>query len=114
MVVAKTGVATGINEIESLSHLTHCHGKAIKIMRDTLYAAFELNKLIKVEKSLKKFKYSLKREGGFNGFRENSAPGNSYDRALFSSLWVVRWTLLQNILDNWAVFQELRDGILEN
>ena len=48
MVVAKTGVATGINEIESLSHLTHCHGKAMKIMRDTLYAAFELNKLIKV------------------------------------------------------------------
>ena len=48
MVVFKTGVATGINEIESLAHLTHCHGKGIKIMRDTLYAAFELNNLIKV------------------------------------------------------------------
>ena len=56
MVGAKTGVATHINEIESHAHLTHYHGhalqlvvgetiKAIKIMRDTLYAAFELNKL---------------------------------------------------------------------
>ena len=56
MVGAKTGVATRINEIESHAHLTHYHGhalqlvvgetiKAIKIMRDTLYAAFELNKL---------------------------------------------------------------------
>ena len=58
MVDAKTGIATGINEIESHAHLTHCHGralqlavgdsiKAIKIMRSTLDAAFELNKLIK-------------------------------------------------------------------
>ena len=54
----KTGVATHIIEIESHAHLTHCHGhalelavgetiKAIKIMRGTLEAAFELNKLIK-------------------------------------------------------------------
>ena len=53
---AKTGVATHINEIESHAHLTHNHGhtlplvvgetiKAIKIMRGTLDAAFELNKL---------------------------------------------------------------------
>ena len=56
MVGAKTGVAAYINEIESHAHLTHYHGhalqlvvsetiKAIKIMRDTLDAAFELNKL---------------------------------------------------------------------
>ena len=58
MVGAKTGVATHINQIESHTHLTHCHGhapqladgetiKAIKIMRGTLDATFELNKLIK-------------------------------------------------------------------
>ena len=58
MVGAKTGVATHINEIESHAHLTHCNGhvpqlafgetiKAIKIMRGTLDATFELNKLIK-------------------------------------------------------------------
>ena len=51
MVGAKTGISTGINEIESHAHLTHCHGralqlafgdsiKAIKIMRSTLDAAF--------------------------------------------------------------------------
>ena len=56
MVCAKTGVATHINEIESRADLTHCHGhalklvvgetiKAIKIMRDTLDAAFEFYKL---------------------------------------------------------------------
>ena len=56
MVGAKTGVATHTNEIESNPHLTHYHGhtlqlvvgetnKAIKIMRDTLDTAFELNKL---------------------------------------------------------------------
>ena len=58
MVGAKTGVATRIKEMESYAHLTHCHGralqlasgdtiKAMKIMRSTLDAAFELNKLIK-------------------------------------------------------------------
>ena len=58
MVVAKTGLATRINEMESHTYLTHCHGhvlqlavadtiKAIKIMRSTLDAAFEFNKLIK-------------------------------------------------------------------
>ena len=51
MVGAKTGVATRINEIESHAYLTHYHGhaletfKAIKIMRGTLDAAFELNTL---------------------------------------------------------------------
>ena len=57
MVGTMTGVATRINEIESHAHVTHCHGhalqlvvgdtiKAIKILRGTLDAAFELNKLI--------------------------------------------------------------------
>ena len=58
MVSAKTGVATHINEMESHANLTQCHGhtlqlavgdtvKAIKIMRSTLDAAFELNRLFK-------------------------------------------------------------------
>ena len=58
MVGAKTGVATHINEIESHAHLTHYHGhaletiKAIKIIRGTLDAAFELDTLqIPSEKS---------------------------------------------------------------
>ena len=52
MVGAKAGVPTRINETESHTHLTHCHGytlqlavgktiKAIKIMRGTLDVAFE-------------------------------------------------------------------------
>ena len=56
MVGAKTGVAPDANEIESHAHLTHYHGhalqlvvtetiKAIKITRDTLDGAFELNTL---------------------------------------------------------------------
>ena len=64
MVGAKTGVATRINEIEPRALLTHFHGKvlqlavggtikATKLIRSTLDAAFELNKLIK---------YSLKRK----------------------------------------------------
>ena len=58
MVGAKTGVVTRINEVESHAFLTQYHGhalqlavgdsiKAIKIMRSTLDAAFELSKLIK-------------------------------------------------------------------
>ena len=58
MVGAITGVATHINDIKSHAHLTHCRGytlqwavgetiKTIKILRDTLDVAFELNKLIK-------------------------------------------------------------------
>ena len=32
--------------------------------------------------------------------REDTAPGNSGDRALCSNRWTVKGTLLQNILDN--------------
>ena len=51
MAGAKTGVATRMSEIESHAHLTHYHGraletiKAIKIIRGTLDAPFELNTL---------------------------------------------------------------------
>ena len=66
MVGAKTGVATHINEIESHAHLTHYHGhalqlvvgetiKAIKIIRGTLDAAFELNKLQILSKKARSF-----------------------------------------------------------
>ena len=58
MVAAKIGVVAHINENESHTHLTHYHGhalrlavdetiKAVGIMRGTLDAAFELNKLTK-------------------------------------------------------------------
>ena len=58
MIAAKTGVTTHINDTDSHAHLTHCHGhtlhlavgetiKTIEIMRGTLDAAFELNKLTK-------------------------------------------------------------------
>ena len=57
MVDYETSVATHINEIESLAHLTHCHShalqiavgetiQAIKIMKNSLSAVFELNKLM--------------------------------------------------------------------
>ena len=45
--------------------------------------------------------------------RKNTASGNSGDRALCSNRWTVRGTLLQSILDSWAVFQDLSDDILE-
>lgn len=63
MVGAKTGIATHLNKIGPRAFQTHCYGqalplaiddtiKAIKLMRDTTAASFELNK--------------LKREGAFN------------------------------------------------
>ena len=61
MVGAKTGVATLMNEIESHTHLTHYHGhaletvKAIKVMRGTLDAAFELNTLQILSKKARSF-----------------------------------------------------------
>ena len=95
--------------------MTHCYGhalqlavgdtiKAIKLMGDTLDAAFEVNKVIK---------YSLKRETAFNRLREEAAPGNSGYRTLCPTRWTVRAVSLENILDNWDVFQELWDEILE-
>ena len=68
MVGAKTGVAMHIQEIEPRALLTYCYGhalqlavgdtiKAIKLMRDTLDTALELNKVIK---------YSPKRETAFD------------------------------------------------
>ena len=44
---------------------------------------------------------------------EDTAPGISDGRVLYSNRWTVRETLLQSFLGNWAVFQELWDGILE-
>ena len=87
-------------------------------MRGTLGPAFELNKLIKLitlwfKNHRKKIKYSLKKEGASNRLREDTAPGNSGGRALCSNRWSVRGTLLKTILDNWHVFQELWDDILE-
>ena len=61
MVGAKTGVATRMNEIESHAHLTHYHGhaletiKAIKIIRGTLDAAFDLNTLQILSKKARSF-----------------------------------------------------------
>ena len=43
--------------------------------------------------------------------REDTATRKPGDRTLCLNRWAVRG--LQSILDNWAVFQELRDGILE-
>ena len=73
-------------------------------MRDTLDAAFELNKVIK---------YSPKRERAFNRFREETPPGNSGYATLYPTRWTVRVVSLQSILDNWDVYQELWDEILE-
>ena len=61
MVGAKAVVATRMNKIESHAHLTHYHGhaletiKAIKIIRGTLDAAFELNTLQILSKRVRSF-----------------------------------------------------------
>ena len=39
-------------------------------------------------------------EGVSNRLREDTAPGNSGDKALCSYSWTVKGTLLQSILDN--------------
>ena len=63
---AKTGVEPHINKTESHAHLTHYHGhalqlvvgetiKAMKIIRGTLDAAFELNKLLILSKKARSF-----------------------------------------------------------
>ena len=49
---------------------------------------------------MEKIKCSLKREGASNRLRKDAASGNISDRALCSSRWTVRGTLLQTILDN--------------
>ena len=62
---------------------------------------------------MKKIKYYLKREGAFEKLRVSSAPRNSGNRKLISNCLAIRWTLLQSILDNYAVLQELWDESLE-
>ena len=56
---------------------------------------------------------TIKKEGAFNRLRERTTPGNSGNRTLSSDRWVIKGTLLQSILDNWAAFQEPLVGILE-
>ena len=61
---AKTGVETHLNKSASHAHLIHGHAlqlvvgeiiKAIKIIRGTLDAAFELNKLQIISKKVRSF-----------------------------------------------------------
>ena len=73
--------------------MTYCHGqarqlidgdtiKAIKIIRSSLDAAFELTKVIKYSvffKSYDKIKYSPKREGASSRLRKGNVAGNSGD-----------------------------------
>ena len=79
MVGAKTEVATPINEIESHAHVTHYHGnafetiKAIKIIRDTLDAAFELITLQILSKKARSFKYVERRQSTRKLVTENCA-----------------------------------------
>ena len=102
-------LAARIKEIEPRALLTHCYGcalqlavcdtiKAIKLMRDILDTAFEVNKFIK---------YSPKRERAFKRLRKKTAPENSGYRILCLTRWTVRAVSLQSILDNWDVFQEV-------
>ena len=59
------------------------------------------------------FKSSLKRQEASNGLREDTVPGNPGHRALYTNRWTFRGALLQSTLDNWVVFPELGDDILE-
>ena len=58
---AKTGIATRMKKIESHAHLTNYHGhvletiKAVKIIRGTLDATFELNTLQILSKKARRF-----------------------------------------------------------
>ena len=46
---------------------------------------------------------------------EDIAPGNSGNRTLRSNRWVARGTLLQSILDNWAVLgNEILEGKVDS
>ena len=46
--------------------------------------------------------------------QDDTAPGKSCGRTLCSNRWAVRRTLLlQSKLENWVLFQELCDGILD-
>ena len=60
----------------------------------------------------KKSNTLLKGEWVFNKLKD-TAQGNSGDRILFQNRWTVSGASLRNILGNWAVSQELCDGILE-
>ena len=62
---------------------------------------------------MEKIKCSLKREGASSRLRRYTASGNIGDRALCSNWWTVRGTLLRTILENWVVFQEFWNDILE-
>ena len=77
--------------------------KAIKILRGSLDAAFELTKVIKCFMFLndrKKIKYSPKREGASSRLRKGNEAGNFGDTILCPNCWTLRGALLQIILDN--------------
>ena len=112
---AKTGLAIQIKKIEPCALSTYCFGhtlqlavsdniKATKLIRETFNTAFELKKLIE---------YCPKREIAFNRLSEETARKNSGYRTLCPTCSTFRALSLQSILDNLAVFQELRDVILE-
>ena len=44
---------------------------------------------------------------------ENAAPGNSSDTTLCQNYWAFTGASIQSFLDNWDIFQVLRDEILK-
>ena len=93
--------------------MTYCHGharqlidgdtiKAIKIIRGSLDAAFELTKVIKCSvflKSYKKNQNSPKREGASSRLKKDNVAGNSGDTISCPNCQTVRGALSQTILD---------------
>ena len=55
----------------------------------------------------------FKRYGPCNRLREDTATRSFGEITLYPNFWDVRGAKLQNILDNWTVFQELEDGNLK-
>ena len=106
-------VAAQILSLESRATNTHCYGHAlnlaasntIKILRDTLDAAFEISKLLK---------HSPKRDAMFSRLKDDLVPSTSGFRTLCPTRWTVRAATLQSILDNDNVFQALWEEIQDN
>ncbi len=101
----RNGVAKQISQIEPRAVFTHCYGHSLnvaasdtlkesKLMRDALETVHEVTKLIK---------YSPRRQGIFQGIKEDAHSAGI--RVLCPTRWTVRAESIANVLKNYEVLQ---------
>ena len=113
MAGSKSGVSTQLSKEEPRAVYMHCYGHALnlavsdmmkknRLMSDTLNTTSEISKLLK---------FSPRHDVAFEKLKSDLAPNEPGFRKLCPTHWTVKGESVQNVFDNYAVFQDLWEEV---